>query len=211
MEKFEELANALADLNEEKTLRTTKETLEAGEDPVEILESCRNGITIVGDRFERGEYFLSELVMAAEIFKEAMELVRPKLEKVVAKPLGKIVIGTVKGDIHDIGKNIAIALLEAAGFEVHDLGVNTPPEKFVDAIKEVNPEIVGMSCLLTLSIESMRKTVEAIREANLREGVKVIIGGGRVDEVACEYIVADAYTDNAVRGVTICKKWIGGK
>lgn len=211
MEKFEELANALADLNEEKALRTTKEALEAGEDPVEILESCRNGITIVGDRFERGEYFLSELVMAAEIFKEAMELVRPKLEKVVAKPLGKIVIGTVKGDIHDIGKNIAIALLEAAGFEVHDLGVNTPPEKFVDAIKEVNPEIVGMSCLLTLSIESMRKTVEAIGEANLREGVKVIIGGGRVDEVAYEYVVADAYTDNAVGGVTICKKWVGGK
>ncbi len=207
----EELANALADLNEEKALRTTKEALEAGEDPVEILESCRNGITIVGDRFERGEYFLSELVMAAEIFKEAMELVRPKLEKVVAKPLGKIVIGTVKGDIHDIGKNIAIALLEAAGFEVHDLGVNTPPEKFVDAIKEVNPEIVGMSCLLTLSIESMRKTVEAIGEANLREGVKVIIGGGRVDEVAYEYVVADAYTDNAVGGVTICKKWVGGK
>lgn len=207
----EELANALADLNEEEVLRTTKETLEAGEDPVKILESCRNGITIVGDRFERGEYFLSELVMAAEIFKEAMELVRPKLEKVVVKPLGKIVIGTVKGDIHDIGKNIAIALLEAAGFEVHDLGVNTPAEKFVDTIKGVNPEIVGMSCLLTLSIESMRKTVEAIREANLREGVKVIIGGGRVDEVACEYVVADAYTDNAVRGVTICKKWVGGE
>jgi len=207
----EELANALADLNEEKVLRTTKETLDAGEDPVTILESCRNGITIVGDRFERGEYFLSELVMAAEIFKEAVELIRPKLEKVVVKPLGKIVIGTVKGDIHDIGKNIAIALLEAAGFELHDLGVDVPSEKFIDAIKEVKPEIVGMSGLLTLAIESMRKTVEAIREANLRETVNIIIGGGRVDEAASEYVMADAYTDSAAEGVKICKKWIGGE
>jgi len=205
------LANALADLMEEEALRIVKEKLEAREDPIKILESCRGGMTIVGDRVEKREYFLSDMFMAAEIFSEAMELVRPELKKVAVKPLGKVVIGTVQGDIHDLGKNIAIALLEAAGFEIHDLGVDVPPEKFVDAIKDVRPEIVGMSGLLTLAIESMKKTTEAISKAELRERVKIIIGGGRADEDAREYIGADAWTDEAVRGVEICKRWIGGE
>lgn len=211
MEKLKELPNDLADLEEEEALKIVKEKLEAREDPIKILESCRSGMTIVGDRFEKGEYFLSDMLMAAEIFRKAMELVRPALEKVAMKPLGKVVIGTVQGDIHNLGKNIAIALLEGAGFEIHDLGVDVPPEKFVDAIKEVKPEIVGMSGLLTLAIESMRKTVEAIGEANLRERVRIIIGSCRLDETAREYIGADAWTNEAAEGVTICKEWIGGE
>ncbi|MHA1360998.1 MAG: cobalamin B12-binding domain-containing protein [Candidatus Freyarchaeota archaeon] len=211
MEKLKELPDALADLEEEETLKIVKENLEAHEDPTKILESCKNGMTIVGDRFEKGEYFLSDMLMAAEIFRKAMELIRPALEKVAVKTLGKIVIGTVQGDIHNLGKNIARALLEAAGFEVHDLGEDVPPEKFVDAIKEVKPEIVGMSGLLTLAIESMKKTVEAIREANLRERVKIIIGSCRLDETAREYIGADAWTNEAAEGVKICEEWVGGE
>lgn len=207
----ENLVSLIADLKEQDALRVVNERLEAGEDPIKILESAREGMTAVGDRFEKMEYFLSDLVMASEIFKRIMEIVRPKLKKVVVKPLGKVVIGTVQGDIHNIGKNIVTGLLEAAGFEVHDLGVDTPPEKFIDAIKEVKPEIVGMSGLLTLAIESMRKTVEAISKAKLRERVKIIVGGSRMDEVACEYIASDAWTDSAVEGVEICKKWIGGE
>jgi methanogenic corrinoid protein MtbC1 len=207
----QKLIDALADLREEETLSVVREMLEDGEDPVKILELSRKGMNVVGDRFERGEYFLSELVVAAAIFKQVTELMRPELEKAAVEPVGQIVIGTVQGDIHDIGKNIAIALLDAAGFEVHDLGVDVPPEKFVDAIEDLEPEIVGMSGLLTLAIESMRKSVEAISRAGLRERVKIIVGSGRVDETAREYIGADAWTDEAATGVKICSNWIGGE
>lgn len=207
----QKLIDALADLREGETLSIVREMLEDGEDPVEILELSREGMNVVGDRFEEGDYFLSELVVATAIFKQVMELMRPELEKAVVEPVGQIVIGTVQGDIHDIGKNIVIALLEAAGFEVHDLGVNVRPDKFVEAIEDIEPEIVGMSGLLTLAIESMRKSVEAISRAGLRERVKIIVGSCRLDETAREYIGADAWTNEAATGVRICRNWIGGE
>lgn len=210
MNKLDELADTLANLDEEKAIAITKESLESGVDPMKILDMCRKGIVIVGDRFEKEEYFLSEMIMAAEIFKQVMNLIKPKLKKITEKPLGKIVIGTVQGDVHDIGKNIVISLLEASGFEVHDIGIDAPPEKFLSSIKEFKPEIVGMSCLLTLSIKSMKRTVEAIEKSNLRDNLKIIIGGGRVDKDACDYVKADAYSDSAPKGVAICKKWVGG-
>jgi methylmalonyl-CoA mutase cobalamin-binding domain/chain len=208
---MKELTDLLADLKEE-VLKVVKEKVEAGEDPIEVLECCRRGIAIVGERFEKGEYFLSELIYASEIFKRIMEIVGPKLKKgAQLKSLGRIIIGTVEGDIHDIGKNIIAALLEAEGFEVVDLGVDVPPEKFIEAIKKYKVKLVGMSALITPAIESMKKTVEAINAAGLRDEVKIIIGGGRVNEYVKEYVGADAWANNASVGVRLCKELIGVK
>lgn len=146
--------------------------------------------------------------MAAEIFQEGMDFIIPKLETGEAEPLGKIVIGTVEGDIHDIGKNIVTSLLEAEGFEIRDLGVDIPPQEFVNAVKDEKPEIVGMSGLLTQAIEPMKDTIEALEEAGLRKGLKVIIGGSRMDEDVCEYVKADDWVDTANEGVRISRKWI---
>jgi methanogenic corrinoid protein MtbC1 len=159
---------------------------------------------------EGGTIFLTDLIMAGEIFNEAMEILMPKLTVSTTKNLGKVVIGTVQGDIHNIGKDITINFLKAEGFEVIDLGVDVPPEKFVDAIKEHNPPVVGMSGLLTLSIEPMRRSVEAIKNANLRDKVKVIIGGERTDEEVCKHVGADAWVNDAIEGVKIIKNWVGG-
>ena len=151
--------------------------------------------------------------MAGEILKEISELIRPKLRELgkVRTPIGRFIIGTDEGDIHDIGKNIVVTIAEAAGFEVIDLGVDVSPSKFVEAIKQYNPDIVRMSCLITVGIDSMKKTVNAIRQAGLREKVKIIIGGGRVDQYACEYVNADAWTNSAAKGIRIMLKWMEEK
>jgi len=201
----ERLADALADVDEKAALEISERMLESGTDPAEVLEVCRRGMSAVGQRFESGKYFLSEMIMAAEIFNEILERIRPRLRKVEEKPSGKVVIGTVQGDVHDIGKNIMIAMLEAERFHVIDLGVDVPPEKFIDAIMEYKPDVVGMSGLLTSAIESMKKTVEAIGSARLRNKVKILIGGGRADEIAKDYIGADAFADNSAKGVEIIK------
>ena len=201
----ERLAEAIADVDEKAALKISERMLEAGADPAEVLEICRSGMSAVGHLFESGKYFLSEMIMAAEIFNEILEKIRPRLKATNEEASGKIVIGTVLGDIHDIGKNIMIAMLEAERFQVVDLGVDVPPEKFIDAIKEYKPKVVGMSGLLTLSIESMKNTVEAIDAAGLRKEIKILIGGGRADDIAKEYIGADAFADNAARGVQIAK------
>ena len=177
---------------------------------MDILEMCRSGMSVVGERFEKGEFFLSEMIMAAEIFTQIMNSIRPLLKRSVEEHRGKIVIGTVEGDVHDIGKNIAIALLEAEGFDVVDLGVDVAPGRFVEAVREHEPDIVGMSSLLTVALESTKRTVDAITEAGLRENVKVIVGGGRIDIHAAEYIKPDAWTDNAAQGVKLCTEFMGG-
>jgi methanogenic corrinoid protein MtbC1 len=208
---LEEISEAIINLEEEKVLKLVKENLDANEDPIKILEACRVGMTkIGGESGEGGTIFLTDLIMAGEIFNEAMEILMPKLMGSGTKNLGKIVIGTVEGDIHNIGKDIAINFLKAEGFEVIDLGVDVPVQKFIEAIKEHNPPVVGMSGLLTLSIDPMKKTVEAITNANLREKVKVIIGGERTDEEVCNYVKADAWVNDAIEGVKIIKKWVGG-
>ena len=213
MSSSEEFVNAILELEEEKALKITRERLEAGEDPLKILDDLKVVAEKVGEKYEKGEFFVADLVMAGEIMKEVSELVRPKLKELgkAREPIGKFVIGTVEGDIHDIGKNIVVTMAEAAGFEVIDLGVDVPPQKFVEAIKQHNPEVVGMSGLLTLAIESMKKTVDAIKEAGLRDKVKIIIGGGRVDEYAKEYSGADAWTNDAAKGIRIMLGWVGGK
>jgi methylmalonyl-CoA mutase cobalamin-binding domain/chain len=213
MSLSEEFVKAIVDLDESKALELTRKRLGAGEDPLKILDDLTRAANVIGEKYEKGEFFIADLVMAGEILKEVSELVRPKLKELgrAREPIGKLVIGTVQGDIHDIGKNIAVTMAEAAGFEVIDLGVDVPPEKFVEAIQKYNPDIVGMSCLITVGIESMKKTVDAIKAAGLRDKVKIIIGGGRVDQYACEYVGADAWTNSAAIGIRIMLKWIEEK
>jgi len=205
------IVEAIVDLDEQAALKMAEELRSAGVDPVMILERFRAGMSIVGEKFEKGEFFLSEMIMAAEIFSQVMESIRPHLKRTRAETIGKIVIGTVQGDVHDIGKNIVIALLEAEGFDVIDLGVDVPTQRFVEAIREYEPDIVGMSSLLTVAIESTKNTVDAITEACLRDKVKIVVGGGRMDQHASDYIRPDAFTDNAAKGVRLCKELLGGK
>jgi len=204
--RLEEISDALTKLEEDKVLQYVKEKIDANEDPIKILEACRKGMAEIGKGDD--EIFLTDLIMAGEIFNEALELLMPKLKNSITKSVGKIVIGTVEGDIHNIGKDIAIKFLKAEGFEVIDLGVNVPAQKFVDAIKEYNPHVVGMSGLLTLSIKPMKKSIETIDAANLRDKVKVIIGGERVDEEVCIYVGADAWVNDVIEGIKIIKKWV---
>ena len=204
-----EISESITNLEEEKVLKLVKEKLDAGEDPIKILEACRIGMTEIG-KGSGDTIFLTDLIMAGEIFNEAMELIMPKLVGSATESLGKVVIGTVEGDIHNIGKDIAINFLKAEGFEVIDLGVDVPAQKFVDAIKEHNPLVVGMSGLLTLSIEPMKKAIETIASGNLREKVKVIIGGERTDQSVCDYVGADAWVNDVIDGVKIIKNWVGG-
>ncbi|KKN63402.1 hypothetical protein LCGC14_0502320 [marine sediment metagenome] len=204
-----EISEAIKELEEKKVLQLVKEKIDAGEDPIKILEACRVGMTEIG-KGSGDTVFLTDLIMAGEIFNEAMEIIMPKLAGSSTKSLGKIVIGTVEGDIHNIGKDIAINFLKAEGFNVIDLGVDVPAQKFIDAIKEHNPPVVGMSGLLTLSIEPMKKSIEAIVTANLREGLKVIVGGERTDEEVCKYVGADAWVNDVIEGVKIIKNWVGG-
>jgi len=208
--QLEELVDAILRLDESTALKLAREWLEVGGDPLLLLEAVRRAAQAIGERYERGELFVADLVMAGEILKEVSELVRPLLRGGGGKPVGRLVIGTVQGDIHDIGKNIVVALAEAAGFEVIDLGVDVPPEKFVEAVRRYEPDVVGLSGLLSVSIESMKLTVKALEEAGLRGRVKVIIGGGRVDEEAIKYTGADAWADSAAAGVKIMLSWVGG-
>jgi methanogenic corrinoid protein MtbC1 len=204
------LVNALADLKEQEALKIVKDRLSAGEDPLKIMEDARQGMEIVGKRFASSEYFIPDLVYSGEILKAATELVKPKLAKAAeSKKLGKIVFGTVAGDIHDIGKDIVVFMLDVNGFEVHDLGVDVPAQKFVDKIKETDAPIVGLSGFLALAFDSMKDTVEAIKEAGLRDKVKIMIGGGQITDEIKKYTGADAYGKDAMTGVTLAKKWIG--
>ena len=210
--KPEDLVNALADLKEEEALKLVKEMLDAGEDPFKIMEYIRRGMEIVGNRFANSEYFISDLIYAGEILKAITALIKPKLAKgAEAKKLGKIIIGTVAGDIHDIGKDIVVFMLEVNGFEVYDLGVDVPPEKFVEKIKETGAPVVGLSGFLTIAFDSMKQTVEAIKKAGLRDKVKIMIGGGQITEEVRRYVGADAYGKDAMEAVALAKKWMGVK
>jgi len=207
----EDLVATLADLKEKESLKIAGARLNAGEDPLKVLDDARKGMEIVGKRFADGEYFLTDLVYSGEILKAITEIVKPKLSKEKkAKRLGKVVIGTVAGDIHDIGKNIVVFMLEVNGFEVYDLGVDIPAQKFVEKLKETGALIVGLSGLLTLAFDSMKKTIQAIKDAGLKD-VKIMIGGGQTDEEIKEYTGADAYGKDAMAGLALAKKWAGAK
>jgi len=206
----DQLAVAISDLEEQKALKLVKERLEAGVDPLAILSDCREGMTLVGQRYQAGEYFLSELIMAGEIFKQANQIVGAQFTAAGGPTRGAVVIGTVKGDIHDIGKDLVVSMLKAANYAVHDLGVDVAPEKFVETVKATGATVVGLSGLLTIGFEAMRDTVAALGAAGLRPAVKVMVGGGPVTEQVRQFAGADAMGSDAQAAVTLCNQWIGG-
>ncbi len=205
-----ELVSALADLKEKEAIKIVEERLNAKEDPLKILDDAKRGMEIVGKRFAESEYFIPDLVYSGEILKAITEMVKPKMSKAAeVKRLGKVVFGTVAGDIHDIGKDIVVFMLDVNGFEVYDLGVDVPAQKFVEKIKESGAPIVGLSGFLTLAFDSMKQTIDAMKAAGLRDKVKVMIGGGQITEEVRKYTGADAYGKDAMAGVAFAKKWIG--
>ncbi|MFX1530586.1 MAG: B12-binding domain-containing protein [Promethearchaeota archaeon] len=206
------LFQSVVELEETKAYELVRQLVEDGTDPKEIIEILRKAVEVIGDKFSKKEYFLTELVMAGEIFKQSAILLEPALEKnaVKEKSKGVVVVGTVKGDVHDIGKNIFITLLKSAGFEVYDLGVDIPPQDFVEKVKETNAQVVGYSGLLTVALEAMKETTEALKSEGLRDKVKIIIGGLPTDEMWMKEAGADAFTDSAFEGVKIVKKWLEG-
>ena len=208
----EKLVGAMTNMRENEAIEIAKSLVENGEDPIKILDDCTKAMETVGKRFEVGEYFLPELMMAGEMLRQISEMVKPKMrgERVLQKR-GKVLIGTVEGDIHDIGKDIVTFLLSVNGFEVRDIGIDVPPSTFVEAIKDFKPQVVGMSGLLTLAYDSMKNTVQAIEKAGLRNSVKIMIGGGQMGETVREYAGADAFGKDAMEGVNLAKKWIGTK
>ncbi len=205
----QELVQAIADLNEKEAVALTRSLLEKGVSPLEVLDDCRAAMQIVGERFECKQAFIPELIFAGEILKQITEIVKPYLQREAAagKKLGKVVIGTVQGDIHDIGKNIVVFMLEINGFDVTDLGVDVPADRFVQAVKENGAGIVGLSGFLTVAYEPMKQTVQALRSAV--PGVKIMIGGGPINEQIREYTGADAWGKSAVDAVAIAKAWVG--
>jgi 5-methyltetrahydrofolate--homocysteine methyltransferase len=209
---LENLITAMIELREPEALELAKESVETVKDPLDILKACSTAMEEVGRRFEIGQYFLPQLMMAGEILRQVSEMIKPKLKDGFEKlRTGRVLIGTVEGDIHDLGKDIVTFMLEVNGFEVLDLGIDVPRDQFVDSIKDFNPQVVGLSGFLTLAFEAMKETVAAIEDANLRQDVKIMIGGGQVDEEIRRHTGADAYGLTALDAVSLCEKWIGGK
>jgi dimethylamine corrinoid protein len=204
------LVEALADFNEDSVMEAVKTRLDSEEDPMGIVHDLQKGMDLVGERYNKGTYFLSELIMAADLFTRAMALIEPSLEGIVQEKLGKMVIGTPKGDIHDIGKNIFSNVAKGAGFEVHDLGVDVPVERFLEAVEEVKPEILAFSSLITTAFEPMKEVVDSLVEKGLRDNMKVIVGGGVTTDTVRKYVGADAQTIDAIEGLEMCKKFVEG-
>ncbi len=206
----EQLLEAMVDMKENRALEIARSMLDSGEDPVGILEICTRAMEVVGKRFEEGRYFLPELMMAGEMLVQISEIVKPKLKgEFTVEKHGRVLMGTVQGDIHNIGKDIVTFLLDVNGFEVRDTGIDVPPAKFVEAIRAFRPQVVGLSGLLTVAYDSMKQTIQAISDAGLRDDVKIMIGGGLMGDDVCAYAGADAYGKDAVAGVALAKKWVG--
>jgi len=208
-----ELAKLLSDLKEPEALAFVEKALGEGVDPMGLLGDAKEGMNIVGQRFASEEYFIPDLVFSGEILKRIVQMLEPHLksdEGEEAKRLGKVIIGTVAGDIHDIGKDLVVFMLDVSGFEVFDLGIDVPVQKFVDTIKETGSTVVGLSGFLTLAFDSMKETVDAIKEAGLRDDVKIMIGGGQMDEQVRNFAGADAFGKDAMEAVKLAQGWIGG-
>lgn len=207
----DKLISFMANLMEKETIAFVRELIQGGTNPIEILDDSRHAMEVVGKRFEAGEYFIPDLMMAGEILKEISDIVKPLLGKgnpSVKK--GRVLIGTVAGDIHDIGKNIVTFMLDVNGYDVLDLGIDVPVQVFVEKTREFQPQVVGLSGFLTLAFDSMKRTIEALEQAGLRKNLKIMIGGGQIDEEVRKYTRADAYGKDAVAAVNLCREWIGG-
>jgi methanogenic corrinoid protein MtbC1 len=207
---LDNIANSISELkNTDNITELINQAISEGILPVNIIEEgIRKGLESVGEKYEQGTYFLSELLFAAEIVSEALNVLKPYLRQESIKSKGKIVLGTVRGDLHDIGKNIFKMLALASGFEVTDLGVDVEPELFVEEVRKKSPEILAMSALLTTTIKEMDVVIDSLKKAGLRDKVKVLLGGNAVSKEFGHSIGADAVALNAIEGVEICKKWV---
>ena len=202
----------LADMREDEAHElANRMLLEEGADPLRVLELCRMAMDVVGKRFEEGEYFLPELVLAGEMLETIGAVAKPLIkegEGGAAAKLGRVLIGTVHGDLHDIGKNIVSFMLDINGFEVKDIGIDVPVKTFIEEIRAYQPSVVGLSGFLTLAFDSMKETIAAFDAAGIRGDIKVMIGGGQIDETVRAYTGADAFGVNAVEAVGLCRKWM---
>lgn len=207
MAKLTELAQALVDLKKENVLALVEDKLKGGISPLEIVKELNIGMIEIGERFSACQYFISELIYSSHIMKEAMSQLEPLFRSIEQAESGeRVVIGTVKGDIHDIGKNIVVTLLRNAGFQVIDMGIDVAAERFVEKLKETGAKVLGLSCLLNLAFQEMKHVVDMLGEAGIRNQVKVIVGGQPIDEQVREYVGADYYATDAVAGIKICKE-----
>ena len=205
----EDLTKDFVDLEKDKVLAAVKSRVESGEDPIQILDECRKGIITVGDLFQKRDYFLMELMLSGELLKQVTEILEPYLAKArPSEPLGKVVLVTLKGDIHDLGKNILSILLGAQGFEVHDLGVDVEPDDVLEHVKKIKPDFVGFSVLITTAFEQMKQAVKLFEETGIRNQFKLMIGGGVTTPELKDYIGAAFQTMNALEGVEYCIKTI---
>ncbi len=206
-----ELVEAIVGMKEKDALRIAEEMLERGEDPQGILDLGQEAMQVVGERFEEGSFFLPELMLSGEMLRRIAELLKPKMAERVdqREKLGKVVLGTVRGDIHDIGKDIVGFVLDINGFEVIDLGINVPEETFVEAVREHRPQVLALSGFLSLAFDSMKSTVDQVGEAGLADDLHVIIGGGQMDETVRKFTGAEAYGEDAMDAVAFAKRTVG--
>jgi methanogenic corrinoid protein MtbC1 len=204
----------LLELEEVEILDITKERLQAGDDPFEVIEDAQEAMQLVGERYEQGDYYISSMMMAGEIFREVIEIVEPELvQQATSKTSGVILLGTVQGDIHDIGKNIFQILLRSHGFTVIDLGVDVSPDDFVEKTLEIKPDIISLSGLLTIAYDAMREIINKVRKLEDEEISRTpfIIGGGTINEMVCGFVGADYWASDAMVGVQLCKQIMGEK
>lgn len=208
------LVDHLLELDEDFVLDLVRQRLATGNDPLHIIEDAREGMRLVGLRYEQRQYYISGMMMAGEIFREVMELVQPALlRQAQGGASGHILLGTVRGDIHDIGKSIFATLMRSHGFTVTDIGVDVPPEQFIEATQRLEPDILGLSGLLTISYDSMKETIALLRQL---EGAglsrpPVIIGGGTVNAMVCRHVGAEYWATDAMFGVQLCRQIMGEK
>jgi methanogenic corrinoid protein MtbC1 len=203
----QKLIDSITEMREEDAVAITNELLDDGASPADILGACKGAMDVIGQRFESGEAFIPELILAGEMMTTITGILKPRMaEETSGEKLGKVVLGTVEGDIHDIAKDIVGFMLDLNGFEVTDLGVDVPPAKFVETVKETGATIVGLSGFLTLAYDPMKDTVAALKAAGL-DDVKVMIGGGQIDEQIKEYTSADGYGRDAMAAVALAKEW----
>jgi 5-methyltetrahydrofolate--homocysteine methyltransferase len=211
-EKLQNIYNAILEGDKDAAEENIKSALETGVGATQLLdEAMIPAMREVGKRFEDGDYFVPEMLVAARAMQGGLNLVRPLLLKAGVKPLGSVVMGTVKGDLHDIGKNLVSIMLEGAGFTIHDLGIDVPPEKFVQAVQELHPDVVGISAMLTTTMPGMKTVVDMLASAGLREQVKVIVGGAPLTESFAQQIGADGFASDASRATTLVRSLIDTK
>ena len=207
------LTKNLVELERDQVLSEIKERLSQGEDSMRIFEECKRGMDLVGEKYKNKEYFLAELMFSGDLFREAMELIEPYLGeiKIEGDIKGKVILATIQGDIHDLGKNILATLLKLEGFEVYDLGVDVDPDIVVEKVKELQPDFLGFSALLTITFDPMKTVIDKLKEAGLRDKLKVMVGGGITTSLVKDYTGADFQTIDAMEGVQYCLETIKAK